>query len=322
MAWWMWWRFPAWQAERLRHQDPSAMDRADLEAKIRKTVGQFMGGVAVLASLVIAFLQFQTTREADQDTREAVQNLQISRQSAQGFRDLGDKSLVIRLGGIYALERVAKDSPENHWPIMEALTAYVRETTRGAPKDKPVAADIQAILTVIGRRDTAHPEQGAIDLNGARLSGADLSEAVLLRANLIGADLRDADLRDADLRGADLSGEAVLPRADLGGADLRKADLSDAFLRDADLRGADLREADLREAVLLRADLGGADLREAHLDEANFNTAYLSGADLGGAYLSGADLRGARELYQEQLDEACGDDETKLPEGLTIPHCK
>ena len=29
----------------------------------------------------------------------------------------------------------------------------------------------------------------------------------------------------------------------------------------------------------------------------------------------------AKDLIQEQLDNACGDDETKLPEGLTIKPC-
>ena len=37
--------------------------------------------------------------------------------------------------------------------------------------------------------------------------------------------------------------------------------------------------------------------------------------------LAGADLSGATGLTQKQLDQACGDKETKLPEGLTIKPC-
>jgi uncharacterized protein YjbI with pentapeptide repeats len=44
----------------------------------------------------------------------------------------------------------------------------------------------------------------------------------------------------------------------------------------------------------------------------------LTRATLRGADLSGADRRGA-ELTQTQLDEACGDTDTKLPEGLKPP---
>jgi hypothetical protein len=39
----------------------------------------------------------------------------------------GKKQFETRLGGIYALERIAKDSEADHWPIMEILTAYVRK---------------------------------------------------------------------------------------------------------------------------------------------------------------------------------------------------
>jgi hypothetical protein len=39
----------------------------------------------------------------------------------------GKNKLEVRLGGIYALERIAKESEKDHWPIMEVLTAYVHK---------------------------------------------------------------------------------------------------------------------------------------------------------------------------------------------------
>jgi uncharacterized protein YjbI with pentapeptide repeats len=66
-------------------------------------------------------------------------------------------------------------------------------------------ADIQAILTVLGRRD-ATDEAYAMDLSmtdigWAHLRGADLSDADLSAANLTRANLSRADLGDADLSG-------------------------------------------------------------------------------------------------------------------------
>ena len=55
-----------------------------------------------------------------------------------------------------------------------------------------------------------------------------------------------------------------------------------------------------------------ADLRGTILLLANFD-----GADLRGADLSDADLR-VDNLTQEQLDQACGNADTKPPEGLTL----
>lgn len=50
----------------------------------------------------------------------------------------GDKpNIEIRLGAIYALERIARDSPRDHWTIMEVLTAYVRQNAPAAPIGEP-----------------------------------------------------------------------------------------------------------------------------------------------------------------------------------------
>ena len=61
------------------------------------------------------------------------------------------------------------------------------------------------------------------------------------------------------------------------------------------------------------------DLANVSIPEANLSYANLSGANLSGANLSGADLRGGGGLTQTQLDEACGDANTKLPEGFKPP---
>lgn len=77
---------------------------------------------------------------------------------------------------------------------------------------------------------------------------------------------------------------------------------------------ADLSEADLSDARLEGANLNGADLSEALLERANF-----AGAKLGGANLSAASLVEARNLTQDQIDEALGDSLTVLPEHLSRP---
>ncbi len=124
-------------------------------------------------------------------------------------------------------------------------------------------------------------------------------------ANLEGANLEGADLRGADLRGAKLQ-NAILQGADLRGAILLGTNLQEANLERANLRGAILQGANLRDAKLQGASLWMADLR---------------GADLRGANLEGATLIRAKDLTQKQLDEACGDTETKLPPGLSIEQC-
>ncbi len=94
-------------------------------------------------------------------------------------------------------------------------------------------------------------------------------------------------------------------------ADLRRANLQKADLWKANLQGAFLRDAKLQEAILASANLRGADLRGA-----NLQGAYLWNAKLQGADLRGADLTKAKNLTRKQLDAACRDGMTKLPDDL------
>src|SRR5215469_16520114 len=81
-VWWLWWRLPKRQADRLRLtiRDPKA--RADVEDNFRKTIGQLLGGAAVLIGAGFAYLQFTQQQRSAHD-------LLISNQVAKGFELLG-----------------------------------------------------------------------------------------------------------------------------------------------------------------------------------------------------------------------------------------
>ena len=307
--WWLWWRLPKREVARLALKVRDAKARADLEDDYRKTVGQALGGIAVLLGAGFAYLQFSQQQQASHD-------LLISNQVSKGFEQLGSNVLVVKLGGIYALEGVMNNSDQYHQAVLEALTAFVREgaklpttpPTPGAPTQGP-PTDIQAALTVIGRR-SAGP--GGVTLTKANIAGADLTHA-----NLTGASLGDANLTQAFLGGANLTG------AFLGGANMTNADLAHANLTGANLIGANLTRAYLIDANLTDANLIGANLTRAYLGGADLTVAHLIGANLSGADLSGADLTAA-QIEQKQLDEACGSNATVLPTAtptLTLRPC-
>jgi uncharacterized protein YjbI with pentapeptide repeats len=248
-VWWLWWRLPKRQVNHLRLtiRDPKA--RADVEDNLRKTIGQLIGGAAVLigagSGAVFAYLQLSQQQQGSRD-------LLISNQVAKGFEQLGSDKLFVRLGGIYALEGVMNNSEQYHQPALEALNAFVRDGTRTTTGDGPPATDIQAALTVIGRRRTEIGYGGVPDLDHAHIPKADLRDA----------DLRDADLYEADLHSAELFG------AHLHGAELIGVNLNGADLYNADLSGADLFGAKLNGAKLDGANLSGAKVTQARLDQA------------------------------------------------------
>ena len=115
----------------------------------------------------------------------------------------------MRLGSVYALERIARDSRKDHATVMEVLAAFVRERSREEwltvePESevpyRTTRPDVQAAVTVIGRNgphstiDLRRAVLPWANLGGAHLRGAYLDKANLDHANLTGADLRGASV--------------------------------------------------------------------------------------------------------------------------------
>jgi len=221
----------------------------------------------------------------------------LSEHFTKAVEQLANPEITVRLGGIYALERIAKKSKDDHWTIMEVLTAFVREKRRlkeeGEREQLPkIPTDIQAALTVIGRRNCENEtENQRLDLHNTDIGWADL---------------RGANLKKVILIGANLEGSNLTEEADLEESYLHEANLKEAYLIAAKMERAILQKANLQQASLERAELARADLSEAELQGANLNGAKLQGANLiraklQGAKLSKANLQGA-VLYQAKLE--------------------
>jgi uncharacterized protein YjbI with pentapeptide repeats len=113
---------------------------------------------------------------------------------------------------------------------------------------------------------------------------------------------------------------------DCPGCDLSNADLSHTWMKEKNLAGANFDGAVAQYMCMSYANFSGASFRGTDLTGVNLANADLSGADLTDAILNiasikGADLSTAKGLTQAQLDVACADDATKLPEGLTANVC-
>ncbi|MGW7553531.1 pentapeptide repeat-containing protein [Streptomyces rimosus] len=284
----------------------------------------------LLASVVAVLSLWFSNRQVGNQLRIAQGELsttregQITERYTAAVGQLGEDSVDVRLGGIYALQRNMEDLPRDHPTIANVLAAYIRTHAGTPPKGgKRVPPDVLAALDVISGRNSAHDGSFVPDLRSTHLPGVELGwdrsspvAADHKRAQLRGAILRDCDLRDARLSGADLRG-ARLARADLADADLREADLREATparanLRDADLSDANVRKADLRFADLRGVDLWGTDLRGAVLYRAKLAGLELSEARLDGADLRGADLTDAA-VARSQVLAIRIDAETRLP---------
>lgn len=130
-----------------------------------------------------------------------------------------------------------------------------------------------------------------------------------------GASCGGCNLFQGNFTGLEASG------LNLNGARLRQSDLSLAVMNRTRFSNADLRDVEAYGGVFSSSSFAGANMTNASFVGAYLDGANFSGATLTGTNLSGATLLRATGLTQGRLNQACGDETTRLPRGLTIPRC-
>ncbi|MFN3668681.1 MAG: pentapeptide repeat-containing protein [Brevundimonas sp.] len=129
-------------------------------------------------------------------------------------------------------------------------------------------------------------------------------------ASCPGCNLFQAELSGLEARGLNLSR-----------ARLRQADLSLTVMTRTRFANADLRDVEAYGGVFSGSSFSGANLTNASFVGASMEGASFAGATLTGANFSGASLARTTGLTQARLNQACGDEATRLPRGLSIPRC-
>ena len=230
-------------------------ERDSVSTTIHRLALLIGGAVAVL-------LAVWRSRVAERQADTAQQSL-LNERYQKGIEMLGNEVLAVRLGGIYALQHLASEDPEQyHIQIMESLCAFIRDPTRDVtfpeqPEDAErfvLREDVQIAIRVIGARGDKHRRlagKGAyyIDLHGADLRGGNLRGLILstpsvdmigsmsahqafsnpsLRTDLSGAALREAQFLLTKISGVDFSRDGESPATGLTASQLLGAQWDEA----------------------------------------------------------------------------------------------
>ena len=116
-------------ADWLARNDVGSAKPALLQTARDAARGRFLtlgAGLFAAGALVFTALNFTLSRR----TFELTEQGQVTDRFTKAIEQLGADKLDVRLGGIYALERVARDSAEDHPTVMEVLAAFIREHSR------------------------------------------------------------------------------------------------------------------------------------------------------------------------------------------------
>jgi len=183
---------------------PAAVE--DARQAVRTSALQLLAGLVLAAGAVFTARTVRLTREGNATQREG----QITERYSRAVTLLGEQHESVRLGGVYALERIARDSPRDHATIMDVLSAHSRVHGGGAAWEQRVRPDVEAAVTVVGRRTVEHdapdfiPILSELSLKRARLRGLRLDHSRMRGTNRRNALLDRASLFDARLEGAQL----------------------------------------------------------------------------------------------------------------------
>ncbi|WP_271899432.1 pentapeptide repeat-containing protein [Candidatus Phyllobacterium onerii] len=157
------------------------------------------------------------------------------------------------------------------------------------------------------------------DLSHSNLKAANLSEASLLRASLADANAEKANFTEVEAYRSSFK-HISADSASFKNAELQRTNFTGAKLTGANFEKAELGRADFDNAVLTGARFSYADLSRADLTQAKFEGALLlDHTFMLLTRIEGVDLSAAQGLHQDQINHACGDDNTKLPPGLKTP---
>lgn len=280
-----------------------------------------VAGATLVFTLIKVWVNERTTRTTEDGhitdrIAKAVEQIGADKIVKSANGEESQPNLEVRMGGLLALERIARDSLPDHVQVMEILCAYIREAAHDQQRREPVPtydpgkydgiqlnwafshrrqprADLKIALQILGRRNRAQILRERAEQYIPDISRTNFTCINLLKANFEGV---------------------LMAGCNLTGADLCYANLNGANLTLANLQAADLSFTDLRGTKVFNASLRVANMYRVSVDE---NTDFSRSVFLG----AGLSFEGVPvlELSKEQCLSAFGDKAEALNKILPCP---
>ena len=303
-------------------------DPSETNGTTLRNVGLIAAAIVALA--LAAWRSSVSNRQADISQEQLNTTQQSLRQERQqrAAEMLGSDLLATRLGGIYALKRLAEEYPEEyHLQVMDLLCAFVRNPLGlQEPKDQniigwesvyidflissqshPFREDIKAIMDFIGNRDPLtrylelkldyRPDLRSANLTLANLTRGDYSGIDFTGALFLHATCHSSNFSRAIFRGANFY------RATCLNTTMRSAVFDHTTMDYSTVSGSDFSNARIEETTWVDADLSRAVLHRTEFLDPIFAGARFQEADLTATSFM-THLNSSLTLTQAQLDQA------------------
>lgn len=249
-------------------------ERVKLRNEFRTTCVSFLGGLGLIASVMVAFGQFKSSQDALANSVETSRvQLGLAQQAArnQQFVDavenLGDENFAVRVAAVEVLSDVAQHGATQAFEVNSIFRAFIQERSSWPPPP--------------GAAYAADADTSAMPRLAVRSIEIYIALRRLGQGNFVGLPtaIESVDLRRADLRDNDYSNK-YFGNAHMGSSYFNEGNFTRTVFENTDLSRSDFEGAKLCGARLLTANLSGANLQGAVADT---ETIWPEGFDPAGA---------------------------------------
>jgi uncharacterized protein YjbI with pentapeptide repeats len=336
------WVFPKRQMKKLEIQPSSKRDidrferdrdRLKLVDDARKTLAQILGGLVVLVGLILTYYSYQLNVDKQDLDRER----QMTDRFSKAIEHLADEKQSIRLGGLFELERISKDSPKDFSSAMEVISSFIREkspfqkTTYDEKKENEIIylnikyrkyqdlteeeknyvlpEEIKLALKIIGRREIkSETDHKVLNLRGININKADLSNLEFSDVDFSGSNLYGVNFRESKLLNANLS-DSILYNCNFYKGKIFDSEITNSDLRQAKFLETEISNSDLSYSDCTLTEFIGTVFKQLEFFDSNFYLTDFSRADLHELII--------RENGEKQFQNSIFDENTKFPDRLS-----
>jgi uncharacterized protein YjbI with pentapeptide repeats len=262
---------PRWQASQVSREPEKYFE---VENKARSTILQALQAIGGAFFFVTAYVALKQLRVAEA-SRQLTEDKNLTDRFVKAAEMLADRErMEVRLGGIYTLERIARDSPNDHWTVMQLLIGFVEDRAKEPDAFDFLAKDITAALTAIGKRNVENDPKFVTRTGAQHLTKLELRASYLCFATLSWLNFDRAKLELVNLSSSQLV-MVSLKYASIGDCAISQTwffsgELTGAFFEKCNLSGSKFVETVVKDCRFSGCDLTGAVFMFADLSETQF----------------------------------------------------
>jgi len=273
--------------------------------------GLMIGG---LAGLILAA---QRTKTA-QRTAENAEQGQITDRFSKAVELLSSENVTTRVGGIYALKRIAEDSASrDHEPAMNTIASFIQSAS---PYQQTIehnndianriangidtidwkairAPDVFAALETLSRRTEKQVKYEcqadyAVEIGECNLSYFDLTKIKVTKVSIEGCNLKGSILDGAEFNGVFADGVNfssgrihgfLSNRSQFNGADLNNIELFDSYIENSCFDHSAFRGSHLNGATFNTCEMQCSDFSFTTIEESEFKNSQMSATAFSGS---------------------------------------